>query len=431
VVAPNGVGLPAYRAALQQGRSGITWQERLKSLNFACQVGGIPPLTEEETLAVLPKSTSEAFSEVMRYALLAAVECARRSGVDVDLTRERRDDPVDFRTGAVIGCGLGGGMDAAMDEVAPFFEAARVRPPGEGALPLKSDVVTRVIGNRLSAAVGGALGLGGQITTNNSACTTGAEAIFAGYKQILLGYCDSMYVGGAEGSHIGLWAGFDALRYVTCTRYNELPERASQPMAAGACGFVPGSGAGVLRLEEMGAALRRRAPILCELVSAYCNSGGQRDGGSMMFPNTEGVLRCIRHVVHDSGIDPRRISLINGHLTSTAADAREIKSWLTALGLPPEELPLVQSTKSMIGHGLGAAGAMEAVAVVDQLSSGYVHPSINCEDVHPAIRPVSASIVHELQWRELDYVIKASFGFGDVNGCLLFKRWDGDDVQEP
>jgi 3-oxoacyl-(acyl-carrier-protein) synthase len=145
----------------------------------------------------------------------------------------------------------------------------------------------------------------------------------------------------------------------------------------------------------------------------------------MTFPNAEGVARCIRRVIKDSGISPGDISLINGHLTSTTADPREVSSWMKALELSPEKFPLIQSTKSMIGHCLGAAGALEAVAVVDELANGYVHPSINCEEVHPEIRKVAKSIPHELQEKSLEYVIKASFGFGDVNGCLLFKRWDG------
>ncbi|MEK7381943.1 MAG: beta-ketoacyl-[acyl-carrier-protein] synthase family protein, partial [Elusimicrobiota bacterium] len=103
---------------------------------------------------------------------------------------------------------------------------------------------------------------------------------------------------------------------------------------------------------------------------------------------------------------------------------REVASWIKALELPLEKFPLIQSTKSMIGHALGAAGALEAVAVVDQIVNGYVHPSINSSEVHPAIQ-IAGSIPHEMRKKELEYVIKASFGFGDVNGCLLFKRWDG------
>jgi len=260
--------------------------------------------------------------------------------------------------------------------------------------------------------------------TNSSDYNTGTEALFEAFKHLQLGYAESMYAGGAEGTHFATWAGFDAMRDVLCSKYNEAPEKGAQPMGAGACGFVPAGGAGVLRLETLERAQKRGAKIYAELVSAYCNSGGQRDGGTMTFPNPDGVRRCIQQVIKDGGLDPKAVSLINGHLTSTTADPREVGSWLKALELDPKAFPLIQSTKSMIGHTLGAAGALESVAVVDQIAEGYVHPSINAAEVHPQI-PVGDSIPHEAKTRQLDAVLKASFGFGDVNGCLLFKRWGG------
>jgi 3-oxoacyl-(acyl-carrier-protein) synthase len=423
VVAPNGVGLAAYREALRSGRSGITFHETLRESNFACQIGAVPPLSEEDVLRVLPYSTYHKLSEAMVYAAMAAVECARSSGETIDL--EHLDTPVQWRTGAVIGSGLGAGIDFLYEDFFPVIRRAPEAEPGRGALPVGADSVPKVMASGVSATVGKLLGLGGQVTTNSSACTTGTEAIFEGYKNLVLGYADSMYVGGAEGSHHSLWAGFDAMRDVLCSTFNEAPALGSRPMSATACGFVPGSGAGVLRLEALETALARGAPILCELVSAYCNSGGQRDGGTMTFPNPEGVIRCIRTVLEDSGVAAGEISLINGHLTSTLADPLEVGNWARALQVELAKLPLIQSTKSMVGHALGAAGAMEAVAVVDQIAKGYVHPSINCEDVHPAIRPAEASIPRRLLEKDLHWVIKASFGFGDVNGALVFRRFEG------
>lgn len=424
VVAPNGVGLAAYREALKAGRSGITWHEELAELNFACQIGGSPALEEEDILKVLPQTDYHKLSEAMVYAALATVECARNSGIEVNLLDGYQKTPVAWDTGTFIGCGVGG-MDAIFDEMVPVMAEAKDQEAGRGTAPMGTDIVPKVMGSSVSVAVGKLLGLGGQTSTNSSACNTGTEAIFEGYKQILLGYAEAMYVGGAEGSHFAVWSGFDAMRDVLCSRYNEMPEKGSQPMGAGACGFVPAGGAAVMRLETLESAQRRGAPILCELLSAYCNSGGQRDGGTMTFPNPDGVIRCIRRVLTDSNVAPGDISLINGHLTSTGADPREVSSWLKALDLSPERFPLIQSTKSMIGHTLGAAGALEAVAAVDQLSQDYVHPSINCEMVHPEIQKVAASIPHTLIEKRLTHVIKASFGFGDVNGCLLFKRWNG------
>lgn len=423
VISPNGVGLPAYRAALKAGKSGITWQEALKEKNFASQIGGVPPIDQDDILKILPEADFNKLSEAMVYAALAALECAQSSGEKINLLSGYQQNPVDWDTGAFIGCGIGG-MDAILDELAPVLSEGEKADAGRGMSPMGTDIVPKVMGSSVSVTVGKFLGLGGQTTTNSSACNTGTEAIFEGFKHLQLGYAESMYVGGAEGSHPGIWSGFDAMRDVLCSKYNDRPTKGSQPMSANACGFVPSAGAGVLRLETLEHAQKRGAKILCELVAAYCNSGGQRDGGTMTFPNAEGVARCIQRVLADSKVAPSAISLINGHLTSTSADPREVASWLKALGLPPEKFPLIQSTKSMIGHSLGAAGALESVAVVDQIAQGYVHPSINCETVHPEIAKIAASIPHQTLEKRLEYVIKASFGFGDVNGCLLFKRWD-------
>jgi 3-oxoacyl-(acyl-carrier-protein) synthase len=288
-----------------------------------------------------------------------------------------------------------------------------------------TDIVPKVMNSSVSVTVGKFLGLGGQVTSNSSACNTGTEAIFEAWKHIQLGFSESMYAGGAEGSHYGIWAGFDAMRDVLCSKFNDMPGKGNQPMGAGACGFVPAGGAAVLRVETLEHAQKRGATILAEIMGAYCNSGGQRDGGTMTFPNAEGVMRCIRKVIDMSGVSPAEIDLVNGHLTSTAADPREVGSWRKALGLPDDKFPIIQSTKSMIGHTLGAAGALESAAVIDQLVNGYVHPSINSENVHAEIRPIEKSIPHSKLDRPLTYAIKASFGFGDVNGCLLFKKWGG------
>jgi len=420
-VAPNGVGVPAYRAALKAGKSGISRHEELRKLNFACQIGGKPPIDMDFIESVIPSADLNKLNEAMVYATLAAVEAAKMSGVAADLKKGYNDTPVDWDSGAIIGCGIGG-MDTMFEELGPVMREAESQEPGMGCRPMGTDIVPKIMESSVSVAVGKFLGLGGQTTTNSSACNTGTEAIFDAFKHLQLGYCESMYAGGAEGTHYATWSGFDAMRDVLCSKFNEMPEKGAQPMGAGACGFVPAGGAGILRLETLEHARKRGAKILCELVSAYCNSGGQRDGGTMTFPNPDGVARCIRQVIKDGGVDPKRISLINGHLTSTTADPREVGSWIKALELPLDKFPLIQSTKSMIGHTLGAAGALESVAVVDQILNGYVHPSINSEDVHPQI-PIGASIPHEMKTKELEYVIKASFGFGDVNGGLLFKRW--------
>jgi len=144
----------------------------------------------------------------------------------------------------------------------------------------------------------------------------------------------------------------------------------------------------------------------------------------MTAPNSEGVRRCIHQAVEDASIDPDEVDAINGHLTGTGADPREVASWAKALERTPDTFPAITSTKSMIGHGLGAAGGLEAVACILMLEGGFVHPSLNCEDIHPEIEQYAAAIPHVVrEMPELNTIIKAGFGFGDVNSCAIFRKW--------
>ena len=232
-----------------------------------------------------------------------------------------------------------------------------------------------------------------------------------------------MLAGGSEGASKYVWAGFDAMKVLNRTR-NAAPEAASRPMSASAAGFVPGAGAGVLLLESLDSATRRGARIYAEVLGGHVNCGGQRNGGSMTAPNPEGVRRCIRAALTMARVQPSAIDAINGHLTATFADAHEVANWAAALELPPERMPLLHATKSLIGHALGAAGGIECVASVLELHHGFVHGSLNCEDLHPALMPYAARVVHQtVRPDRLDVLAKASFGFGDVNGCVIFRRF--------
>ena len=145
----------------------------------------------------------------------------------------------------------------------------------------------------------------------------------------------------------------------------------------------------------------------------------------MTAPNPEGVVRCVQTALADAAIDPGEIDLINGHLTATGADPREIASWTKALGCEPSDFPVITATKSMIGHALGAAGAIESVAALLMLEGGFAHPSINCEDIHPEIAPYERAIARERrELPDLRTVVKAGFGFGDVNACLVFRKYE-------
>jgi len=187
---------------------------------------------------------------------------------------------------------------------------------------------------------------------------------------------------------------------------------------------VPGAGAGILLLESLDSALERGARIHAEVLGGDINCGGHRMGGSMTAPNPTSVQRCIRGALIDAAIGPESIDAISGHLTATGADPSEVRSWASALECSPADLPPITSTKSLIGHTLGAAGAIESIAAIAMIEGGFVHPSINCEDVHPEIEPFRGSIPHQIrELPELKTIIKSGFGFGDVNACLVLARY--------
>jgi 3-oxoacyl-(acyl-carrier-protein) synthase len=308
-------------------------------------------------------------------------------------------------------------MDTIGETLIPLTDAGKTRRLG-------STTVEKVMASGVSARVSGLLALGNQVTTNSSACSTGTEAIVLGLDRIRAGRATRMLCGGSEGSSHYIWAGFDAMR-VLCRSFNETPEEASRPMSASAGGFVPACGAGVLVLEDLDAARERGARIHAEVLGGAVNCGGHRGGGSMTAPNPEGIRRCVRAAVADSAIGPGEVDVINGHLTATGADSREVAAWADALERRPDRFPWITSTKSMIGHALGAAGAIESVASVLMLGGGFIHPSRNCEDLHPEILPYAGSVPHTMREApELRTVIKAGFGFGDVNACVVFRKWD-------
>jgi 3-oxoacyl-(acyl-carrier-protein) synthase len=212
-----------------------------------------------------------------------------------------------------------------------------------------------------------------------------------------------------------------------CTfKHNETPEQGSRPMSASASGFVPGSGAGALLLEDLETALKRGAKIYAEVLGGNVNSGGQRGQGTMTAPNPVAVQKCIRDAMKNAGIHPNEIETINGHLTATSKDSLEIQNWSEALDRRGADFPYINSLKSMVGHCLSGAGSVESVASVLQLYHGFIFPNSNCEDLHPEITALidASQIPQQLIEKELTIIAKASFGFGDVNGCVIFKKYN-------
>lgn len=412
VVAPNGNGVADFELALRKGQSGLKHQESMVEAKFGCTVAGTPVGVDALCEETFSGELLMAMNMNHRYASLAAVE----AWLDAGLARPPADsDEVDWDTGAILGTGIGG-MDTIAEKVIPLTNAGKLRRMG-------SVCVEQVMASGISARLSGLLALGNQVTTNSSACSTGTEALAMGMERIRAGLAERMICGGAEAASHYIWSGFDAMRVLN-RGSNDEPEKASRPLSASAGGFIPGAGAGVVVLESLESAQARGAHIHAELAGGAVNCGGHRMGGSMTAPNPESVRRCIRAALADADVAPDQVDVINGHLTATGADPREIESWAAALERGPGGLPTITATKGMIGHALGAAGGIESIASILMVERGFAHPCINCEDVHPEIEAHADSIPHAaVELPDLDVLIKSGFGFGDVNACLVFRRY--------
>ena len=411
VVAPNGVGLDAFTHAIKNGVSGIKKDPELERLQFSCQISGKPEVSAELSLQYFSELELRNFSATgILYGVIAGIDAWKDAGLSLEFNQEP-----DWDSGTIFGTGTSG-IEKFRESIYKIddFQSRR----------LGSTAVAQTMNSGVSAYLGGKLGLGNQVTTNSSACTTGTESILMAYERIKLGQAKRILAGSTSDSGPYIWGGFDAMRVCTF-KHNDSPEQGSRPMSTSASGFVPGSGAGALVLEDLETAVTRGAKIYAEVLGGNVNSGGQRGLGTMTAPNPVAVQKCIRNAIENAGIHANEIDTINGHLTATSKDSLEIQNWSEALEKKGIDFPYINSLKSMVGHCLSGSGSIESVASVLQLHHGFVFPNINCEDMNPAITVLvdQSRIPIRLIEKELNIVAKASFGFGDVNGCVIFKKF--------
>ncbi|MBU2902588.1 beta-ketoacyl-[acyl-carrier-protein] synthase family protein [Maribacter dokdonensis] len=411
VCAPNGVGLTDFTQALLDGKSGIRHQPNLEKLGFGCQVAG-EPLVKDNLINsyFTPLERRGLNASGIVYGVIAGVDAWNDAGLVKNTTNEPSWD-----RGIVFGTGILG--------VDKFREAIRLIDDGN-VRRLGSTSVIQTMASGISAYLGGMLGCGNQVTTNSAACTTGTEGIIMAYDRISQGKAEIMLTGSCSDSGPYVWGGFDAMRILP-RGYNNDPAKASRSMSATASGFIPGSGAGALVLESLESAQERGTHIYAEVLGGEINSGGQVGEGSMTAPNSLAVQRCIKNAVVNAGIEASDIDVINGHLTATSKDSLEIENWSVALNRKGADFPLINSFKGAVGHCLAAAGSIECVAAILQFKEQVVFKNINCEDVHPEITELIADscIPRKTLEHAPSIIAKASFGFGDVNACVIFKAF--------
>ncbi len=411
VCAPNGIGLPDFTHALREGESGIRFQPQLRKLQFGCQIAGKPLVDDELAKQYFsPLQLRDLNASGIVYGVIAGTDAWKDAGLAIS----PREEP-DWDNGVLFGTGILG-VDKFRESIY-LVDAKKVRRLG-------STTVIQTMASGISAYLGGIFGCGNQVTTNSSACTTGTEGVIMAYERIAAGKAKRILTGSCSDSGPYVWGGFDAMR-ITPRKFNADPKRASRPMSASASGFVPGSGAGALVLESFESAIERGAKIYAEVLGGTVNSGGQRAGGSMTAPNGKAVQRCIVEAIASSGIKKSDVDTINGHLTATAKDVMEVENWSRALKRSGTDFPYINSFKGLFGHCLASSGSIECVAAIMQFKEGRVFGNVNCEDLHPGIlKMVDADKIPQKTIVHAPKVLaKASFGFGDVNACVIFTAY--------
>ena len=339
----------------------------------------------------------------MQYGMAAGIDAITDSGLeDAELDLER--------IGVAIGSGIGG---------LPSIEKMHDTYNKSGAKRISPFFIPATIINMISGNLSIKYGYKGPNLSIVTACTTGTHNIGEGFRQIQYSHADLMICGGAEMATTPLGIGGFAAARALSTR-NDDPQKASRPWDVDRDGFVLGDGAGVLVLEELEHAKRRGAKIYAE-VSGY---GMSADAYHMTLPseNGEGAQRSMKNAIFDANIKPEDINYINAHGTSTpAGDIVEAKAVNSLLGSHSKNI-IVNSTKSMIGHLLGAAGGVEALVTVMSLKYQRVHQTINVDNQDPECDLYFN--INSSKAMEIKYALSNSFGFGGTNGSIVFSKYD-------
>ncbi|HSO30772.1 MAG TPA: beta-ketoacyl-ACP synthase II [Candidatus Sulfomarinibacteraceae bacterium] len=389
---------------LVAGRSGIRTIERFDPSRVASKIAG--EVQEFDPSHVLDRKDVRRTDRYIQFGLVAAREALDQAGLP-----ERLEGELAERTGVILGSGLGGVTtlfdnvlvmaERGPDRISPFFIPMGIANVGAGQV----------------AIAFGPLGPNFAIV---SACATGAHAIGEAWETIRRGDADMMLAGGMEAAiHEAVVGGFASMKALS-TR-NEDPAGASRPFDEDRDGFVIGEGAGVLVLETLAHAEARGAEPLAEIVGY----GATADASHITLPAPGGIgaVRAARRALEKAGLQPADVDHVNAHATSTPeGDRAELQAIRTIFGEAAGRVAIT-ANKSMLGHTLGAAGALESIAVIQALRTGTVPPTINLERPDPAGEGMDLT-PRQASRRDLRIGLNNSFGFGGQNAALVFRRWD-------
>lgn len=398
---PLGQSVQAFWEGLVAGRSGVAPITLCDASEFPCRIAGeVKGFIPEEHMDRREARRMARFSQLAVAAAYQAVKDASLDLAKEDLTR----------CGVLLGNGNGG---------FPTTEEQCRILVAKGGMRVSPFFIPMILPNMAAANVSRLLGLRGYTSTCITACAASTQAIGEAAEVIRRGQADVMLTGGTEAgiSPLGL-AGFCVMKALS-TR-NEEPEKASRPFDAQRDGFVPAEGAAILVLEEAKHALRRGARIYAEVVGYGVTS----DAYHLVQPDEQGdgAARAMQAALAHAGVSPSEVDYINAHGTSTPLnDTLETLAIKKVFGEWAYKVP-ISSTKSMIGHALGASGALEAVACVQTILTGIIHPTINLEFPDPTCD--LDYVPHVARRKEVRVVLSNSFGFGGQNACLVLRRWE-------
>ena len=391
---------------LLKGESGVSAIDAFDASDFPVKFAG--QIHNFDVGDFMQKKQARRVDPFIAYTAVAGKKAFLDAGFSLDTI-----DIDKTKAGIVIGSGMGG--------MSTFFNGVETLKE-KGSRRLTPFFVPYIITNMGGALLAIDLGFQGPNYSISTACATSNYSILAAAEEIELGNADLMLCGGAEApmSPIGL-AGFVAAKVLS--ERNDAPEKASRPWDKGRDGFVMGEGAGVLVLEELEHALKRGATIYAEFLGGAKNC----DAYHMTNPKEDGasVALCMQEAIKAAGISPKEINYINAHATSTlAGDLCEITAVKKVFG--EGDLPKIKmnATKSMIGHCLGAAGGLEAVATVMAIKTSKVHPTINLDDPEDAVKGLDL-VVGKFQEHKITAALSNSFGFGGHNSTLVFAPYSG------
>ncbi len=400
---PIGNNIEEYWDALVAGKSGcapITYfdSEKFKT-KFACE------LKNFDVLQFFDRKEARKLDRFAQYAIVASDEAIKDSGLDMDSIDK-------YRVGVIWGAGIGG-LETFQDEVKNFAN-------GDGTPRFNPFFIPKMIADIAPGNISIRHGLMGPNYTTVSACASAANAMIDALNYIRLGYSDIIISGGSEAAvtQAGM-GGFNAMHALS-TR-NDSPSTASRPFDATRDGFVLGEGAGAIVLEEYEHAKARGAKIYAEFIGGGLSS----DAYHMTAPHPEGtgVVAVMKNCLKNAEINPEDVDAINTHGTSTPlGDVAELKAINIVFGEHAKNIN-INSTKSMTGHLLGAAGAIEAISAILSMKHGIVPPTINHEHPDENIDPELNLTLNKAQKREVNVVMSNTFGFGGHNACVIFKKF--------